>query len=122
MAHTGTFATKANIDVKVGERVDSTGYTEANINAACAQSEAFICARYKYNFVTNWANLDATLKVMLGELSACWVAVDFITYNMEAYGSRIQAEDLINVHTFKIQAILETLDDSGTREFLKLGA
>ena len=121
MAHSGIFSTKIEIDLKVGERVDATGYTEANINNACLQAEAFICARYKYDFVTSYETLNIILKRMLGELSACWVAIDFISYNMEAYGSRIQAENLMNIHIFKIQTILEALDDEGTREFLKLG-
>jgi hypothetical protein len=113
MVHTGIFATKIQIDVKVGERVDSTGYSEANINGACEMAEAFINNYCKYNLSGNYASLSANFKAILSEFEACWVAVDFIAYNMEAYGSRIQAEDLINLHTYKIQKILKLLGDEG---------
>jgi hypothetical protein len=119
MAHEGTFATKAEIDLKVGERVDATGYTEANINNACKQSEGFACVFLKYDFVTNWASINAVYKKLLSEFSACWVAMDFIAYNMEAYGSRIQAEDLIQVHNGKINKILKLLSERSGPDFLK---
>jgi hypothetical protein len=119
MGHEGTFATKAEIDLKVGERVDDTGYTEAAINAACKQSEGFICLFLKYDFVTNWATIDAVTKAILSEFSACWVAMDFIAYNMENYGSRIQAENLINVHQRKINNILKLLSERASPDFIK---
>ena len=119
MAHEGTFATKAEIDLKVGERVDSTGYTETNINNACKQSEGFACVFLKYDFVTNWATINAITRKLLSEFSACWVAQDFIAYNMEAYGSRIQAENLINVHERKINKILKLLSERASPDFLK---
>jgi len=119
MAHTGVFATKAEIDIKVGEQVDATGYTEANINLACKQSEAFACVFLKYDFVTNWATVKAVEKILLSEFSACWVALDFIAYNMSGYGSRIEAENLINVHSQKINKILNLLSERASVDFVK---
>jgi len=122
MAHTGIFATKAEIDLKVGERVDTTGYTETNINNACKQAEGVASLWGKYDFATNWSNLNSVTRAILSEFEACWVAVDFIAYNMEAYGSRIQAEDLINLNNYKIKTILKMLEGKGVAEFIKNGA
>lgn len=122
MAHTGIFATKAEIDTKVGEMVDATGYTEAAINYACSQCEAFICMYCKYDLATNFATLSSVIKPVLAELEACWVALNFITYNMSAYGSRIQAEDLVNINSYKMESILAELAKEGAVEFIKNGA
>jgi hypothetical protein len=121
MVHTGIFATKAEIDTKVGERVDTTGYTEAAINLACKQCEAIVGMICKYDFATNWGTLSATIKPVLSEFEACWVSLSFIPYNMELYGSRIQAEDLININTFKLKLILKELEKEGSAEFIKNG-
>lgn len=112
MAHTGIFATKAEIDLKVGEKVDSTGYIETNINNACAQSESFINIKCRHNFSDTYSTLNADVKRILSEISACWVAVDFIAYNMAGYTSRVEAENMINLHWAKIQALLQVLIES----------
>jgi hypothetical protein len=122
MAHTGIFATKEEIDVKVGEMVDTTGYTEAHINASCRQAESFMNCYTKKDLSTEFASLSSSFKYILSEFEACWVAVDFIAYNMISYGSRIQAEDLININNNKINRILKLLGDEGGVSFLINGS
>lgn len=119
MAHTGIFATKAEIDVKVGENVDTTGYTEANINAACLWAESYINVATRYNWSDNFAALNADVKYVLAEAAACWVAIDFITYNMSAYTTRIEAEDMINVHWAKFNRLLGALMDKKKELFAR---
>ena len=118
MAHEGILATKGEINVKVGERVDTTGYTEANINARCKHAEAFISNYCKFDFVTNWDNLDAVMKPILSDFVSSWVANSFIAYNMEAYGSRIQAENLMLNNEMIIKFILKMLESRGGADFL----
>jgi len=118
MAHTGIFATKAEIDVKVGENVNSTGYTETNINNACAQSESFINVKCRTNFSDSYSGLNADVKRILSEISACWVAIDFIAYNMAGYTSRVEAEDMINLHWAKIEKLLEVLEESKNQTWM----
>jgi len=118
MAHSGIFATKAEIDVKVGENVDTTGYTEANINAACLQAESYINVVTRYNWSDNFAGLNADVKYILSEAAACWVAIDFITYNMSAYTTRIEAEDMINVHWAKFNRLLAAIMDMKKQTFM----
>lgn len=119
MGHTGIFATKAEIDVKVGENVDATGYTEANINNACAQSESFINCLCRYNFSDTYASLNGDVKRILSEASACWVAMDFISYNMAGFSSRVEAEDMLNVLDSKLMKCLALLTDQNTLTFIK---
>lgn len=119
MAHTGIFATKAEIDVKVGENVDATGYTEANINASCLQAEAYINVACRYNFSDNYAGLNADVQGILSEAAACWVAVDFISYNMAGYTSRIEAEDMINLQWAKFNRCISLLMGKKHETFMK---
>lgn len=118
MAHTGIFATKAEIDLKVGKDVNLDGYTEANINNACAQSESYINAIARYNFSDNYATLNADKKRILSEASACWVAIDFLTYNTASYANRIVAEDMINVNWAKFQELKDQLIDQKVVTFI----
>ncbi|MCK9371340.1 hypothetical protein M0R04_15610 [Candidatus Dojkabacteria bacterium] len=119
MVHTGIFCSKAEIDVKVGENVDLTGYTETNINASCLQAEAYINVACRYNFSDNYATLNADVKGILSEMEACWVAVDFISYNMFGYSSRIEAEDMINLQWAKFKRLLEVLIEQMTVTYIK---
>ena len=119
MAHTGIFCTKIEIDVKVGENVDATGYTEANINNSCAQAESFINVQCHYNFSDSYASENADVKRLLSEAAACWVAVDYIAYNMAGYTSRIEAEDMINLQWAKFNKCIALLKEQSNVNYLK---
>lgn len=120
VGHTGIFCTKAEIDLKVGENVDTTGYTEANINAACAQAESMINALCKYNFSDAYTGLNADIKRILSEAAACWVAVDFISYNMNAYTSRSEAESMINLLWAKFNKLIDILGNQVIISYMKV--
>lgn len=119
MVHSGIFATKAEIDVKVGENVDTTGYTETNINNSCLQAESFINCVCRYNFSDAYTTLNADVKGILSEMEACWVAIDFISYNMANYTSRIEAEDMINLQWAKFNKLLKVLQEQMTITFIR---
>lgn len=119
MVHSGIFCTKAEIDVKVGENVDTTGYTETNINNSCAQAESYINVVCHFNFSDSYASENADTKRILSEAAACWVAMDFISYNMSGYTSRIEAENMINIQWAKFNKLIKILEESKNRDFLK---
>jgi hypothetical protein len=97
MAHTGIFATSDEILVKAGENVDANGSTEARINALCLQVEALINVTCRFNFSTAYSGLDSAVQGILSEVASNLVAIYIITYNMDGYTSRTEAEDIINV-------------------------
>jgi hypothetical protein len=111
MAHTGIFASAAEIGLQVGELVDSTGYTETLINFSCLHAESFINVLCKYNFSDKYATLNADVKGILAEAEACWVAIDFIKYNMAGYTSRQEAETNINICWAKFWALMAVLQE-----------
>jgi hypothetical protein len=75
MAHTGIFATKAECDSKSGSNVDTTGYSEANINSWCSMSESEINVTCSYNFSDAYAGLNADVKKILADWSSNIVAI-----------------------------------------------
>lgn len=106
MVHTGIFATKAECDAMAGELVDATGYTEGNINAWCLQAESFLNVLAKYNFSDKYAaSINGDVKYILTEYAARYVAICAITYNMAGYTTRTEAENMINVHIYRMKQI-----------------
>mgnify|MGYP003131838750 CR=1 FL=1 len=105
MAYTGTVATEAELDLAVGENVDTTGWTEANKNLLIAQAEGFLCTLLEYDIVTNWASLQSKFKPVLSEWASRSCALMGIAYNMINYSSRIEAEDMVNIHTYRLDLI-----------------
>lgn len=101
MTHDGIFATSDDILVKAGEGYD-TGVTEARINSLCTQVESLINCFCRYNFSDNYATLNADVKGLLTEAASNLAAIYIINYNMRGeantgYGSRIEAEDMVNI-------------------------
>lgn len=122
MAHTGIFATSDEILVKAGEGYD-TGITEARINAMCLQAEGFINTFCRYNFSDAYSGLNADVKGILSEVESNLVAIYIITYNMRGegnsgYGSRIEAEDMINVLRDAALRGLSVLRDKKAQDFI----
>lgn len=114
MAYTGTLATEADIALMAGENVDATGDTEANRNLLMAQAESYLCNLVHYNWVDNYSGLNADVKAMLTEYCARYCAVALISYNMAGYTSRVEAEDMINVHAWRMNAIEKMLTNPKT--------
>ena len=111
MTHTGIFATKAECDAMAGELVDTTGYTEANINMWCLEAESYLNVLGKYNWSDKYASLNADVKYVLGEFEARYVGMCAIAYNMAGFTTRTEAENMLNIHIFRMKKIEELLLD-----------
>lgn len=118
MAHTGIFATAAECGSMAGELVDATGWTEANINDWCAQSESFINVATRYNYSDAYATINADFKRILSEASACLVAIHGIKYNMAGYTSRGEAELMIKVNYKRAMDCIKILSSDNAQKFM----
>jgi len=121
MAYTGTIVTAAEMTFMAGEFVDATGNVEANQNYLAYYAEAYLCNLLKYDIVTNWASLNANKKRILTEYAARFAAITLIGYNMALWisgSSRIEAEDLINIHWARCEDIKELLSKQDYRDYL----
>lgn len=122
MAYTGIIATEAELDAMVGENVDVTGWTEANKNLWMAQVEGMLSCWLQYDIATNYGTLNAVGKKILNEYSSRYCATNGIAYNLLGDGgntkTRIEAEDQINVHLFRMNEIKKLIDEGKVQKFL----
>jgi hypothetical protein len=118
MAYTGTIVTEAEMTFMAGELVDGTGNIEANHNYLAFYAEAYLSALVKYDIVTNWVIINAKTRALFTEWAARFAACDCIKYNMAGYTSRIEAEDMINYHVYRMEAIEKILTKMGVQDFI----
>ena len=55
---------------------------------------------------------------MLTEWAARYAGMQLILFNMAGYTSRIEAEDMINVHLFRMKQIEKLLEDASVQDFM----
>jgi len=120
MTYTGTIVTEAEMQFMAGKNVDSTGDVEANHNYLAAYAEAYLSSLVKYDIVTNWGSLNATYKNLFTEWAARFAAIQLISYNMAGYSSRIEAEDMINIHWARLQEIKKILEKEDVQNFIEV--
>lgn len=119
MAYTGILCTEAEIAIYAGENVDATGHTEANRNLLVAQAESYLCVLSRYNYVDNYAALNADVKKILNEFCARFVAAACIAYNMAGYTSRLEAENMLNIHYLRMAQLEDMLRDQKNLTYMQ---
>jgi len=124
MAATSILSTDAEMNAMAGENVDVNGWTDANKTAWGLQAESFLNNLTQYNFSDNYSSLNDDVKKILNEYVARYTAVSGIGYNMNGFEtdpslSRIHAEDMINIHTYRMEKIENLLKEEKVKDFLK---
>jgi len=116
---TETITTAANAIVKAGSGANATITADTtSLTLFINEGEAYLCNLVKYDLITNWGTLNAIYKLIFSEYVARYAAIQIITYNMAGYTSRIEAEDLINTHLYRLTIIEKILNDSSIKDFL----
>jgi len=118
MAYTGTIVSEAEMTFMAGENVDATGNTEANHNILAYYAETFLSDLMKYDIVTHWGDLGTNKKKIFSEYAARFAAISLISYNMNGYSSRIEAEDMVNIHWARCEQIIEFLQKQDIKDYL----
>lgn len=115
--NTTIIADTADVAGFLGKNVDA-GFTVTMQDLVGVYTEAFLCNLVEYDIVTNWASLSAIYKLMFSEYACRMVAVEAIKYHMDAFTSRIEAEDMLNIHLFKINEIKALLETASVQDFM----
>tara|TARA_R100001530_G_scaffold136213_2_gene115833 strand:+ start:478 stop:840 length:363 start_codon:yes stop_codon:yes gene_type:complete len=119
MAYTGIIVTEEEMALMAGENVDTTGDTEANHNILAAMAESYLSVLTRENVVDNYSGYNNDYRKILAEWAARFAAVSLIAYNMAGYTSRVEAEDMINIHVSRMRQIQKILEDQKAITFLK---
>ena len=120
MAYTGTIVTEAEMQFFAGSGVDANADTEANHNLLAGYAEAYLSSLLKYDIVSNWGSLNTTYRKLLSEWAARFAAIGMISYNINSYTDRIEAEDMINIHYARMQEIIKILSREDIQDFLNI--
>jgi len=120
MAYVANIVTVAEIQFMAGENVDATGDVDANHTMIQDQAEAYLSVLLKHNLATTgFTGLDATTRILITEWAARYGGMQLILYNMAGYTSRVEAEDMINIHVYRMQQIEKLLTQS-RQDFLEV--
>ncbi len=119
MSDTGIFATTAEVGRKTGVGVSPVSSSEAYINQYMTEVEAQINASVRYNFSDNYSTLNVDTKGILKEIASNLAAIYAIQYDMSAYSSRIEAEDMINILRDAALRGLRLLKDKKHTDFVR---
>lgn len=117
-----TIVTVAEMQFMAGENVDATGDVTANHQFLHDYANAFLSSLVKYDILTNWATITANYKNIFTEWAARYAGMQLILFNPSGYSTIIEAEDMVSVHVFRMNAIKKLLDDSSVQDFLGVNA
>ena len=109
---TGTLCTYNDIIAKTGTDVGSeltTGNKIELLNNFVLQAEATLNMMTTYDWVANYSTSGTNYKQTLADCVSSMAAVNGIAYDMDGYGDRITAEDMINIHRDNILRLTNLL-------------
>jgi len=86
MAAAGTLATDAQILLAIGQDASATQILGTNTDIWILMAEADLYAEAGYDFVTNYASIDANLKQLLAVLASNRAAFYAINQNQNSWG------------------------------------
>lgn len=109
---------QSDVTPYLGENIDAT-YDATMQDDVGMDAQAYVIMLSKYDWVTNFATLKATAKRILSEYVARTIAMTGIAYNMDAFTTRIEAEDMINVHWARLMRIEKLLTEQDYVTYLK---
>jgi len=93
----GTLCLSGATFYKAGANVSATIKNDTFAVAMINQAEGFLNAISKYDWVANYASLNAITKLILEEACSNLSAIYAIQYDMSGFTTRIEAEDMINI-------------------------
>lgn len=111
-AYTNTVMVADTTDVEafMGAGIDAA-YTVTMQDLVGTYTESYLCMLTNFDLTTAFASeLEENFKLILSEYVARAIAIEGIKYNMKSnFTSRVEAEDMINYHLFRMRAIEKVL-------------
>lgn len=117
----GIMAVSAACLIKAGAGVNAIfkgAAADTNWDFLINEAEATVNVLCRFNFNDDYAGLDTDTKLILEDVVARLAAIDAIAYDMSGYTSRIEAEDLVNIHRDGALRGLSILRDKKAQDFI----
>ena len=112
-----TIVTVAEMQFMAGENVDATGDVTANHQFLHDYAAGYLSSLVKFDLITGWSGLTTNIKFLFSEWAARHAGMQLIAYNMGGFTTRIEAEDMVNVHWARMLKIEELLNKADTQDF-----
>ncbi len=113
-----TIVTVAEMQFMAGENVDATGDVTANHQFLHDYAVAYLSTLLKFDILTNWTTITANYKNIFTEWAARFAANALIKFNMAAYTTILEAEDMLNLNIFRMEQIRKLLEKSDVQDFM----
>ena len=121
MVYSANIVTVAEMQLMAGENRDATSDTDDNHTILQAMAEGYLSVLTRKNLGGNgFTDLDSTLRKIITEWAARFGGIGLILPNMSAYTDRVEAENMLNVHLWRMQQIEEVIKDPSNKTFLGL--
>ena len=118
MAFVANIVSVAEMQLMAGTNV---GASDADANHTILQdhAEAYLSNLLEFALdATGWALLSTPTRELISEWAARYAGMTMILNDMNTFTTRIEAEDMVNVHLFRMREIETLLKNQSTQDFL----
>ncbi len=115
-----TIVTVAEMQFMAGENVDATGDVTANHQFLHDMAAGFLSIFIQDDVIAGYAGYDSVSKQIINEYASRFAGAQLILFNMAGYTSRVEAEDMVNMHLFRMAEIERELKEGAALK--QLGA
>ena len=117
---TFTIVTVPEMQFMAGKNVDATGDVTANHQFLHDMAAGYRSGFLQDDVIAGYSNYDSVTKQMLNEWAARFAGMQLILFNTIGYGDLIEAEDMVQVHIYRMEKIEADLRDGSTQKQLKV--
>ena len=113
-----TIVTVAEMQFMAGENRDATGDVTANHQFLHDYAAGWISHILNYDVIGKFGDLTANVKFMITEWAARLAGSQIILFNPAGYSSLLEAEDMVTLHTWRMDKIEAELKKPGALKAL----
>lgn len=116
MVFSANIVTVAEMQFMAGENVDAQADTDAHHIILQDWAEAYLSDLLGISLGgTGFTDLDSTKRQLISEWAACFAGNYLIKFNMAAYTSRPEAEDMMDINLDRMAKIEKRLTEGRTQ-------
>ena len=108
-----TIVTVAEMQFMAGENVDATGDVTANHQFLHDMAAGYLSAFLQDDVIAGYSGYDTVTKQIINEWAARFAGMQLIFFNTTGYTELIEAEDMVQIHIYRMEKI-ETQLNEGT--------
>lgn len=119
---TFTIVTVAEMQFMAGENVDPTGDVTANHQFLHDMAAGYLSAFLQDDVIAGYSGYDSVTKQLINEWAARHAGMQLILFNTTGYSDLIEAEDMVQIHVYRMEKIEDILSKGEVKKQLKVNA